>query len=146
MRRVTISLKKRIIATIVVVNHFPFFVMMFSDKCDDRFAAGRREGIGEMIASTIFTAWAPSDPWRAGLYFWWWTTALNWAKLGVWSTGWQSSASIYGNGSATTALTNTTGRSRNWMNGFGVVCVCATGNSGAGRAQRSVTCWHWACR
>jgi RNA-directed DNA polymerase len=49
-----------------------------------------------------------------------------------------------GVGWGTSASASTTARSRCWRTGSDGESACATGNSGAGHARRSVICWIWA--
>jgi len=47
-------------------------------------------------------------------------------------------------GRGISASASTTTGCQDWTTGSGDACACATGNSGAGRAPRSVTWWPWA--
>ncbi len=56
----------------------------------------------------------------------------------------RSWGNTFGGGRRIFASASMTGRPRNWTSGSDGVCVCATGNSGVGRARRSRICWRWA--
>nr|WP_051360375.1 hypothetical protein [Candidatus Symbiobacter mobilis] len=49
-----------------------------------------------------------------------------------------------GGGRRTLVSASITARYPNWTSGSDGVSECATENSGAGRARKSRTCWHWA--
>ena len=65
-----------------------------------------------------------------------------------WGCGWNTGCKSWGNACdarrRTSVSANTTGQCPNWTIGSDGESACATGNSGAGCAPRSSTCWPWA--